>query len=556
MTVRIHYRTSNNGAGSYIFIASPADYIYQAQGHYRVLPALSPESYRAFVADYQRQLRAVLDQNHHHPFRYFFPLTTQNTWQSSFYQGTESYARLQLLTDGVVHFTSPAWFLWVADHCDVEVSDNDLRVARQDMRLLSRLEGLRTWRRRLSAVKFALSHFSWPRAVPKNLRYCFYAVWTHAGFRKWQDEGQEPFYGSLSRALDHALVVYHHEGAWIGSPAPDDALRITRNSQSLRWRDWACLLAALLFFKLRLPQDSQAPASALHFDYISTLPNQFVLALLAYYSARNIARANPGIKFISLYEGNCWEQGLLAGARVGATNDHQNVIGVQHTAFASAFLKMHADGFRPLPGHIVTSGAIPARLLTTAMGHDPEKMHAACQLRGTFKYHHKTAPQDITKGNILVLLQGGPYDHILLQRIRDSHIKRPIMVRPHPGQDPGYLEGFTVAHGALQDHLQRAAIVIYNGTTAAFDALAAGVPCIYVSCGDAGRHDPLATLSADIKRDCLERDDLSLLIQQVESLPWSAYLSACAQCHQYIQEYFHPGDAPRLNALKEFIEHV
>ncbi|HEY0902197.1 MAG TPA: hypothetical protein VGD95_08745, partial [Micavibrio sp.] len=512
-------------------------------------PALPPERYRVFVADYQQQLRAVLDENKQHPFRYFFPLTTQNTWQSAFYQGAESYARLQLLKDGAVYFTSPAWFLWVADHCEVQVTARDLRAAHRDLRRDAHLTALRELRTRLSGIKFALSHFSWPRTVPQGLRYCLYSVWTHSGFRKWQEERQEPFYGPLPRALDHALVVYHREGGWAGRLAPDSAFKIARNSQFLRWRDWGALMITLLFFKLRLPQGVEMPVAALRQDYSSTLANQFVLALLAYYSARYIARRNPAVKFITLFEGNCWEQGILASA--GAQG--RKVIGVQHTAFAPAFLKMQADGQRPVPDRIVTTGAIPAQLLATLMGHDPEKIYPACQLRGGFTYHPR---MDSAGQNILVLLQGGPYDQILLQRIRDAQLDRHIVVRPHPGQEPGPLSGLMVADGKLQDHLQQASVVIYNGTTACFDALAAGVPCIYMCCGDAGRNDPLVTLVADIKRNCHEGDDLAMLLRAIESLPLDAYLSACAQCHQYIKEYFHPVDASRLNALKEFIEHV
>lgn len=542
MVLRIHYKHYPEGKAPYLFVAHPHDNELFSSGDFSLLPALSHVSYEEFLVTYNDVIEKMWQKNNGNLAFRFLPFSLRNTWQSPYYYGAESYARLSCLRDGEIYFTSPHWYLWVLSHMNCDANPEEVALARKEARrscftrLFSKIRG----------VYFALSHFSPSQPIPSGKRICFFSVWTKNGIRKMENTSIDPFYANLPWDIDGALLVYHLEGGAKSVILNNKGLPIRQDTSFMRKRDWFALICQILLFRSRIPSGLASPRGAILDDLAYGISNQMVLALISYYTARNIAAAYPGIKFITLYEGNCWEQGVLHAA-----NEFQSpVIALQHTAFSPGMLKMRGDTLGLLPAAVITSGPAASELLTHRMAHEPEKIYTYGRIRhGEGRVEAKSAQGR----KILVLLQGSPADGILVSQLRKVVLAHEIVVRCHPGQIFKELSGFEIAGGSLGDSLENAAVVLYNGTTAAFEALACGVPCVYISSGDEGRYDPLFDFNNAIKRNCRDVAELPALLDEVMGLSSVTREEGFKEARVYIDDYFHSPSAQNHAHLIEYL---
>ncbi len=543
MTLNVRYKNSPQGGTPYLFVAHPRDGVLFASGNFEVLPALSESSYAAFLSAYNDLIAKLWRLNDRNPTFGFLPFALRNTWQSSYYQGAESYTRMSGLSDATVYFTSPHWFLWTIKNMPCEALSKDITRARKDARTSF------LWRAfaRLRGVYFALSQCSARQHIPSNIRSCFFSIWTAAGLQKWTKSLSDPFYAQLPFDIKDSALVYHLEGTQSRKKCQDSALPVCRDTSFVRLMDWFFLIVKILSFRMHVPANMEGPAGALLEDMATTVSNQLVLALISYYAAKNIASVNPGVKFITLYEGNCWEQGVL---RAGAENQCE-IVALQHTAFSPGMLKMRADTQGLLPPRIITSGPIASDLLARYMNHKPDDLVTGFRVRNDGGQISRLSGHG-TK--ILVLLQGTPYDGLLLSQLRKVSLPYGIKVRCHPSQPYDGPQAFEIAQGSLEDDLREAAVVLYNGTTAAFDALLAGVPCVYVSCGDNGRYDPLFDLDCLIKKQCHDTHALPQVINDITFLSQESREEAFMQACSYIEGYFRTPTPENNRTLVEYLK--
>ncbi len=542
MTLRIYYKSCPGGKAPYLYVAYPEDNALFSSGKFSLLPALSEDSYNQFLTSYNDLISRMWAVNEK-DFRFgFLPFSLRNTWQSSYYHGAENYARLSLLDKGDVYFTSPHWFLWVLSHIDCDANSADVARARRDARLS-------LWKRlisRLRGLHFSLSQFSIPKVVPSGRRTCFFSIWTSAGADKWRGQGADPFYAKLPHDIEDSALVYHLENAVLTSDG-GGIFPVGRDTSFMRWSDWVFLLANIVFFRPIMPADLLAPRAAILEDIGRSISNQMVLALISYCAARHFASVNPGIKFMTLYEGNCWEQGVIQAAKDASCS----VMAFQHTAFSRGMLKMCADTKGHLPTEITSSGEAAAHVLMQYMKHARESIHGSGSLR-----HDADKVQVASRGHkVLVLLQGTPADHILVSQIHRSSLPYDVIVRCHPGQPLDVPSGLDVAQGSLEENLEEAALVLYNGTTAAFDALLKGIPCIYICCGDHGRYDPLFMLDNAIKKNCHDMTLLPAIINDIITVSPEESHNGFSQSQSYIGNYFKKLSAHDYCRLTEYLNH-
>lgn len=527
MTFTVRYKNYPEGPAPYLFVAHPHDAALFSSGNFDPLPALSESDYTAFLSSYNDLIATLWRLNDGNTSFGFMPFALRNTWQSSYYQGAESCARLAGVSDAVVYFTSPYWFLWTVKNLSCEVLSADIARARRD----ARVSFLKRVYSRIRGVRFALSQFSRPQPVPFNIRSCFFSIWTASGMQKWMRDSSDPFYATLPSDIKNAALVYHLEGTQPSAGVRSFTFPVCRDTSFIRLRDWFSLIARILLFRPCLSPHIKAPREAILEDLASTASNQLVLALISYYAARNIVLVNPGVKFITLYEGNCWEQGVLRAA----SESQCQAVALQHTAFSPGMLKMHADTYGCLPSRIIASGPIASDLLVRYMKHKPEDIITGFRVRNDSGHISSSSGRG---EKLLVLLQGSPYDGLILSQLRKVSLPYGIMVRCHPSQPYEGKRDFEIARGSLVENLQEAAVVLYNGTAAAFDALLAGVPCVYVSCGDAGRYDPLFDLDCPVKKNCHDIQTLPGVISEIMALSPEDRGQAFARACSYIEGYF------------------
>jgi UDP-N-acetylglucosamine:LPS N-acetylglucosamine transferase len=98
--------------------------------------------------------------------------------------------------------------------------------------------------------------------------------------------------------------------------------------------------------------------------------------------------------------------------------------------------------------------------------------------------------------------------------------------------------------------------VLYNGTTAVFEALESGVPAIYVSCGSALSQDPLFNLDCTVKRDCGELTNLEHVIAALTVLEPQQRAEGFRVARAYINDYFSEATPSALEQMLKDIQNV
>lgn len=531
MTLRLFYKNVASDRQGYLFIADAQDYEHFINGFYQQLPSLSKSGREIFSARYNAVVQDCQRLNLKNKFFLMTPFALRNTWQSSFYFGSESYARMENLKDGVVYFNSPEWFLWANENLQVESNLSDINRAKSDLRRLRFHRLYMIWQ----GLRFILSRRASYKTLKKNSRFFIASIWTSAGFMKWVEQGKDPFYNDFPAMLHEegyeTVLVYHAEGT---SRQPDISRPIPAFNFTafLNLGGWLQFIWILLSFIVKTPNSPHFPKSAIKQDINNSLANQVPLALVSYIAAKHLLKYSPRADFITPYENNCWEQGILLAAR----ELNRKVIGIQHTSIAPSFLKMDNHyKEKVLPDLILTSGAEPARILKDVMGHDPLKIKISGSLRHKISFSQKISSQK----KILALLQGTPDDILFLHMLSGRLPADDIIVRDHPSWPIKNISSFQFSHTDIQTDLSGAFVAIYTGTTASFEALAAGVPVIHADTGSTLSSDPLFRLEdCAVKKTWNMQDNLKTLIGQIENLSEQERLAGFEKARYYIQDYF------------------
>ncbi len=534
MEFQFFYKNTAADKRGYLFIADTQDYEHFLTGLHDPLPPLTEPDREIFLTRYNDLINKYQVLNEKNRFAAMTPFATRNTWQSTFYHGAENYARLQAMKEGIVHFHAPEWFLWAYNNLDAKVDSADVARARKDLHKLYLRRFYMAWQ----GFRFGLLRRVPQKFFQRKARIFLASVWTPAGFEKWTRQGQDLFYGDLPRILQEnarsPAIVYHAEGSF-QKLGPGGSVPAFNFTSVMNFIDWLRFFGILFFFRVKIPESSYFPKAAAERDIAGSLANQVPLALISYLSASGLLRSNPQADFLTLYENNCWEQGILLAAREAG----RKVTGIQHTSFAPSYLKMdnHIDR-KMLPDRILASGAGPARILIDLMGHDPAKIGIIGSLRYKFT---PVFPKNSAQEKILVLLQGAPDDALFLHLLARHLGPDDVIVRAHPSWPVQNKSPFQVSRGDMQADLSMARVAIYTGTTASFEALAAGVPVIHADMGSVLSSDPLFELQGcAVKRTWSGHDNLKTIITQIDNLSGQERLSGFQSAGNYIGDYFSP----------------
>lgn len=531
MTLHLFYKRTPISKSGYLFVSEARDNNYFLSENYKPLPSLPAGKSEEFLARYNRIIQSYLRINKKNKFFFSTPFSIRNTWQSSFYYGFENYERLKELKEGEVYFNSPEWYLWAYQNIASSTDFGDLKKAQIDLKKAKLLR----FHMALQGVRFSLSRRSSLQKPPRNIKFFIASIWTPAGTDKWNKTARDPFYGILPRLLQeksHApAIIYHAEGfseTSIISHVPAHNI-----ASFISLAGWVWIFFILLTFKVKPPKSTDFPKTAIERDINTSLSNQVPLSLISYMAARRLLKFNPDAEFITLYENNCWEQGILQAAREAK----KNVTGFQHTSFSLSFLKMdNRIAEKILPDRIFTTGAEPARLLINSMGHDKNKINVA----GSLRYEFLPLPiQKSINGKILVLLQGAPDDPLFLYFLSLYLEEKDVIVRSHPAWPIKTSLRFSMSRDSMQDDISKSRLAIYTGTTASFEALSLGIPVIHADIGLPFSADPLENLKGCcVKRTWPTGTPLKNTIAEIDDLSEKDKLSGFEMANRYIKNYF------------------
>lgn len=529
--MKISYKKLDTHKDEYLFVSSAEDYELFSTGLYKPLPTLTKVQRENFIKYYNEIISDFNKSNTSNKFFWMTPFAIRNIWQSSFYQGAESYARLENMNNETVHFNSPEWFLWTLKNYKADADSADVQKAKSDVKKLCFHRFYMIWQ----AFRFCLSRKNSKTNIPKNLQFLFASVWTQAGSDAWVTRKEEPFYGQLPQTLHEkghkSAIFYHAESKFENcTSGPVPAINFTA---LLNIHDWFFIFKTLFLFHVKTTEHVNVPVTAIKRDINNSLSNQLPLALISYRAAKNLFKFNPQAQFFTLYENNCWEQGILLAAK----ERKHKVVGFQHTAFTPGSLKMdnHAENKR-LPDMIYASGNNSARLLTDLMGHDKTKVKTGGALR-----YKNIVPISQTKINkkILFLLQGTPDDALFLYFLSQKLKPEDVIVRNHPAWPVKNTFSFQISQNSLADDLSAASLALCTGTTASFEALSCGVPVIHFDLGGALSSDPLFELQCAVKKTCTV-DNAQKIIDQMMALSEGERMNGFKTAQNYISSYFSP----------------
>ena len=137
------------------------------------------------------------------------------------------------------------------------------------------------------------------------------------------------------------------------------------------------------------------------------------------------------------------------------------------------------------------------------------------------------------------MLQGAPEDALFLHMLTSLLPADDVIVRNHPSWPLKNTSSFQFSEADIKTDLSNARIAIYTGTTASFEALAAGVPVIHVDTGSALSSDPMFRLNdCTVKRTWNIQKNLKALIAEIENLSEQERASGLEKARHYIQDYF------------------
>ncbi|MBI4596934.1 MAG: HAD-IIIA family hydrolase [Candidatus Omnitrophica bacterium] len=276
--------------------------------------------------------------------------------------------------------------------------------------------------------------------------------------------------------------------------------------------------------------------------------------LLQYHIARAaVKRWNAGA-FVTLYEGQPWEQPAWHGAR--AANPSCRLVGYQHTVIMPHSLAVR----RPqsigkeiaAPDIVLCLGETTRRMI--APGHQPHGNRLI-----TFGTCRRPASRGSARGprpdlrTVLVLPEGFQSEARLLFRfamnvaaimpdhrfIFRSHPVLPFsQVRPHLQRDPAQMTNIEIStRKTIEEDFSRASVVLYRGSSTVLYAVLHGVKPIYVHDAAAPDVDPLFELSAwreGVEAATQAHDRLAAYATGAVPSAAAEWLSAAAYVDQYV----------------------
>lgn len=527
------------------------------------LPPLTHDNKAKFLAEYNKVVDQCSQLNANNSVYWYSSFALQNIWHSSFYIGLESYFRLQqLLQDNhteslSLYCDSSIWSSNIKelvkqfDDCRLKLPLSE-RVYQLRQKLFSPIQYLRSL---YNTFKFMRSHITGKDEAYKpysNRDLIFVSVWFKKTFNA--KPVVDPFFSDLPHACQQAglkVGVFSHIQDYqpsvqekLSSVSPIPVESYVNHISNL---DLIRIVAKALLARIKLPKIKLL--KPIRADIQSSRSQHICYALLMQYALQKVLKNNLNANIIHMYEGHSWEYGCQYAARQAG----RPCFGYQHSAILPSHIKMRIPGskLKPVPDIIFTTGKVAKKILVDHWGHDANKVVSACAFRRAAIYQYTPALICTDYADtILILLQGLSSDlHWVHHICSNLHSTRPrqVIVRQHP-LAPLRLDYSKLCHDDLTKmadsevddlytDILRSNVVIYHGTTAALEAIALGVPALYVDLGKALPVDPVFEkpgLCADFKLG----DDLFGCCDALLRVPAEVMKQQQLSARRYYEDYF------------------
>ena len=254
-------------------------------------------------------------------------------------------------------------------------------------------------------------------------------------------------------------------------------------------------------------------------------------------------------------ENNPWERSCAWVAK--SMTPEPEVIGFMHCAVLLSYVKIiiteKEKAVRPRPRSLVCTGPVARDIMIQRGGHSPEEVVAGCALRHEYLWDLEPRPREKRPiKNIMVALGGLPtmpgfvqFIFEALNEVRSYHTVlrlypldtiETIMADARIPLSAVQTLEFSTDTTLIQD-LEKADLVIYNGSTVAIEAGYLGIPLIYVDLQRLLNQDPLFEVE-EFKQSVRTPEELFAAIQRFGSMGIEEYLEQRDSLQKYIDGYF------------------
>lgn len=291
----------------------------------------------------------------------------------------------------------------------------------------------------------------------------------------------------------------------------------------------------------------------------------FLMHVRLYYASRALARAVRLERVIYPYENRAFEKMLLTGFREAAPATR--LVGYNHASITSSHLNFVLGAgeakVMPLPDVILTLGPVVTEWLVSEGQYPHGLLRSACALR-----QGRTAARPVRSGrrpvrDVLVCLATSLREYARTLALLDAALPAEtpyrLRVRPHPtlrladGLAAAALsrtDFFEVDDQPLEESLERADVVLYASSTVGLEAVAGGIPAVYLDLQDILDTDPMPGWS-ELKWTVCRADELVPTLRAIEALPDGEFAERQAHGARYAARYLGPVDEA---ALATFLE--
>ncbi|MFA5410275.1 MAG: hypothetical protein WC321_00210 [Candidatus Omnitrophota bacterium] len=303
----------------------------------------------------------------------------------------------------------------------------------------------------------------------------------------------------------------------------------------------------------------------LNIDFSNTL----FLNILYFYISKNLANNILIERIFLTSENNCWEKMCIQAIR--DFSRLTKIIGFPHAIVSPAKLSMILSEYEkekmPLPDTLVTNGEITKDLLINTGKYDTSMIKAGCALKYKKILDLKLKTRKISnERTFLAAFEGVNESAELINFIYDCFKEssaHKVIIRPHPALPiikirqylrfhPDRLpKNFSISiskERSLIDDLSIADFLLYNGSTVSIEALAMGIPVIYIDLKKAVCSDPLFSCNY-LKKIASTKTELQFAIDFFNTMDSGEFTKQQRLANDYTRRYFYPVNEKNLQVF-------